>query len=202
MQLFLYIFQRKLYRGNNIDLTWINDDSFLFLVGGIYLGILLGVLFSLMVRVHSHRIIARLTEHSADDRESAATLGELGLGKSCMARRLLKAGGTLRRMVLVANETEFAERKVSPLRRFWRKRILNDPLPAYTDFSVARFYIPEENRISAELRFTKEPHPVRSFLLAFLGLTALAVFTILVLPELLTMVDNLIPELTPRSQFY
>ena len=67
---------------------------------------------------------------------------------------------------------------------------------------MARFYLPEEKRITAELRYSEEKHPVRSFVLAALGLLALAAFTIFVLPELLTMVDNLITQVKPQSKFY
>ena len=194
--------QRKLYSYDNFDLVSINSPSFLFLVGALYVGILLGVLSALILRVHSHRIVKALTEHGAADRESAATLEQLGLKDNRFVRSLLKSDGALRRTVLCANESEFREKKPSALTRFWRDKILKSPLPPDTDFEVARFYLPEEKRITAELRYSEEKHPVRSFVLAALGLLALAAFTIFVLPELLTMVDNLITQVNPQSKFY
>ena len=194
--------QRKLYSYDNFDLVSINSPSFLFLVGALYVGILLGVLSALILRVHSHRIVKALTEHGAADRESAATLEQLGLKDNRFVRSLLKSDSALRRTVLCANESEFREQKPSVLTRFWRNKILRDPLPPATDFEVARFYLPEEKRVSAELRYSEEKHPVRSFILAALGLLALALFTIFVLPELLTMVDNLITQVKPQSKFY
>lgn len=194
--------QRKLYSYDNFDLVSINSPSFLFLVGALYVGILLGVLSALILRVHSHRIVKALTEHGAADRESAATLEQLGLKDNRFVRSLLKSDSALRRTVLCANESEFREKKPSALTRFWRDKILHNPLPPDTDFEVARFYLPEEKRITAELRYSEEKHPVRSFVLAALGLLALAAFTIFVLPELLTMVDNLITQVKPQSKFY
>lgn len=194
--------QRKLYSYDNFDLVSINSPSFLFLVGALYVGILLGVLSALILRVHSHRIVKALTEHGAADRESAATLEQLGLKDNRFVRSLLKSDSALRRTVLCANESEFREKKPSALTRFWRDKILKSPLPPDTDFEVARFYLPEEKRITAELRYSEEKHPVRSFVLAALGLLALAAFTIFVLPELLTMVDNLITQVKPQSKFY
>ena len=47
-----------------------------------------------------------------------------------------------------------------------------------------------ENLGSVRPRYSEEQHPVRSFILAAAGLLALALFTIYVLPELLTMVDR------------
>ena len=194
--------QRKLYSYDNFDLTSINGASFLFLVGALYAGILLGVLFAMISRVHSHNVVKALTDRGAVDRDTALTLDELGLSGSRVVRSLLKTDGTLRSVVRCANETEFPERKISAVRRFWRDKVLKNPLPPATDFSLARFYIPEEKRITAELRFSKEEHPVRNFILAAVGLFALAVFTVFVLPELLTMFDNLITQVKPQSRFY
>lgn len=194
--------QRKLYSYNNFDLVSINSPSFLFLVGALYVGILFGVLFALILRVHSHRIVKALADRGATDRESAATLDELGLKDSRFARSLLKTESALRRTVLCANESDFREQKPSALLRFWREKILRDPLPAATDFEVARFYLPEEKRVTAELRYSEEQHPVRSFILAAVGLLALAIFTVYVLPELLMMLDNLITQVKPQSRFY
>lgn len=194
--------QRKLYSYDNFDLVSINSPSFLFLVGALYVGLLMGVLSALILRVQSHKIVKALSDHGASDRDSAQTLEELGLSKNRIAKSLLKTDSALRRTVLCANETEFGPRKISGIRRFWREKILKNPLPPATDFGVARFYIPEEKRVTAELRYSAEQHPVRSFILAAVGLTALAFFTVFVLPELLTMFDNLITQVKPQSRFY
>ena len=194
--------QRKLYVFENLDLD-INGSSFLFIVWGICAGILLGVLLSLVYRVHANKLVAALIGHGACDREHAQTLADLGLGKNRVIRHMLGENGSMTSIVSCANEEEFPPRRISKLRRFWHEKIVHgDPLPPKTDFTVARFYLPEEKRITAELRFPTEKHPVRSFLLAALGLLALSVFTIFVLPELLTMFDNLITQVKPQSRFY
>ena len=192
---------RKLYSYDNFDID-VNSPSFLFLIWGLYAGILLGVLFSLITRVHSYKVIHALTENGAEDRESAKTLDELGFGKNLIIKRMLRTNAPLRKLVLCANETELPPRKMSGIRRFWREKFLKDPLPPKTDFSIARFYLPEEKRVTAEVRYTVEGHPIRNFILAVVGLTAVALFTVFALPELLTMLDNLITQLRPRSRYY
>ena len=195
--------QRKLYVFENLELD-INGSSFLFIVWGISVGILLGVLLSLIYRVHAHKLVTALAEHGATDREHALTLADLGLGKNRVVRRMLGNGGSLASTVLCANEDEFPPRKLSKLGYFWHYKFLRgDPLPPKTDYSIARFYLPEEKRITAELRFPRENHPVRSFLLAVLGVCAVAFFAILVLPELLVMFDNLVSQVKPMTRrFY
>ncbi|MCR5680931.1 MAG: hypothetical protein K6G29_00655 [Clostridiales bacterium] len=195
--------QRKLYVFENLDLD-INGSSFLFIVWGICAGILLGVLLSLIYRVYAHKLVAALAEHGACDRESAKTLAELGFPKNRVIRHMLGEGGSMTSIVSCANEDEFPPRKISKLRHFWHYTFLRgDPLPPKTDFSVARFYLPEEKRITAEVRFPAEKHPVRNFLLAALGLSAVAFFIVLALPELLVMFDNLVSQVKPMTRrFY
>ena len=193
---------KRFYTYENLPDIDLGNISYLVLICGIYAGILLGVLFAMLFRIHSHKIVSALIEREAVDRDSAVTLEEMGLEKKRFVRRLLKTDGALRGVVYCANETEFPERKVSALRRFWREKILKNPLPPKTDFSLARFYIPEEKRVTAELRFTPEKHPVRTFLLAAAGIVFLAFFTVKILPELLALADNLITQVKPQSKYY
>ncbi|MBQ2547068.1 MAG: hypothetical protein II557_12325 [Clostridia bacterium] len=195
--------QRKLYVFENLDLD-INGSSFLFIIWGICAGILLGVLLSLIYRVHAHKLVTALAEHEALDREHALTLDGLGLAKNRVIRRMLGENGSMTSIVACANKDEFPPRKLSKLGDFWHYKFLRrDPLPPKTDFSVARFYLPEEKRITAELRFPAEAHPVRNFLLAALGICAVAYFAVLVLPELLVMFDNFVTQVKPMTRrFY
>ena len=192
---------RKLYSYDNFDVD-VNSASFLFIVWGLYAGILLGVLFSLVTRVHAYKVIHALTENGAENRGSAKTLDELGLGKNRIVKRMLRTDAPLRKLVLCANESDFPPRKMSKLRRFWHEKFLKDTLPPKTDFSIARFYLPEEKRVTAEVRYTVEGHPIRNFILAAVGLTAAAYFTVVALPELLSMFDNLVTQVRPQSKFY
>ena len=184
---------------NNFDR---GSTSFLVIVWGLYAGILLGVLYSIIMRVSSHKVIKALSDHGAATKGTAKTLAELGIANSRAARRLLATGGSMRKVVLCANESEFPPRKLSGLRKFWREKFLRDPLQPKTDFTLARFYLPEETRATAEARYVVEGHPVRNFILAAIGLTAVAFFTIFALPELLKMFDNFVSEVKPQSKFY
>ena len=98
--------QRKLYVFENLDLD-INGSSFLFIVWGICAGILLGVLLSLIYRVHAHKLVTALAEHEALDREHALTLDGLGLAKNRVIRRMLGENGSMTSIVACANEDEF-----------------------------------------------------------------------------------------------
>ncbi len=191
----------KFYTYANFDVN-LNSTSFLVIVWGLYAGILLGVLYSLVMRVNSHKVIKALSEKGAVSKGTSKTLAELGLANNRTAKRLLATGGSMRRLVLCANESDFQPPELTGLRKFWREKFLRDPLPPATDFTAARFYLPEENRVTAETRYIVEGHPVRNFILAAIGLTAAAFFTVLALPELLKMFDNFVTQVKPQSKFY
>ena len=63
----------------------------------------------------------------------------------------------------------------------------------------ARFYMPEENRVKAELRFTEVRNPAGSFIFTVILLVAVAFFAIYAVPELLQMLDNFITTVKPTD---
>ena len=142
----------------NIDLS---GSSFQIIIWGIYIGILFGTLGSILFRVYTSKIIKALVKNSALDENSAKTVSELGLTKKLFIRRYLKDDSAVRRYVLVTGESHKTV-KTNALKTFWYEKFLKTEMPKVMDFENAKFYLPEENKIGAELRFIDEPHPVRS----------------------------------------
>lgn len=191
--------QQKIYTYNNFDID-VNGTSMPLIICGIYIGIMLGVLGSLVCRIYSSRIIQALLKNGCADEASAKTLGELGLGKQWFIRSMLKDETVLRRSVLIANDA-YVPVKAGKLKKFWYEKFLHDDLPKKLDWDSAKFYLPEENRIAAELRYKVEGHPVRNFIFAAVGLFAVALFANFAIPELLQMLDNFITTVTPESKY-
>ncbi len=102
--------------------------------------------------------------------EKAQTLEESGYGKNIFVRSALKEGKPLRRMVRILGEEE---REVSD-----------------ADLKTARIYIPEEMRITAEIRYEERGNSPVNLILSLLLLIALALVVLFVMPELLQMIDN------------
>lgn len=184
--------QRKLYSFNNFDID-VNGSSMLFLIWAIYAGIVIGVLLSMICRVYAHRIVKAAVDKGADSEANAKTVEELGLGKGWIVRRMLRADSGLRKVLCCANEQEFPQPKTS---KWFGERVQKTP------FDTAKFYLPEERRVTAEVRFPEESHPVRNFILAAAVLFVVAFLAVTVIPELLTMTDNLVTQIKPQSKFY
>lgn len=161
----------KIYYYRNFDID-VNSGSLEILLWSIYAGIIIGVLTAILYRVYTGSFIKSVVDAGALDEDSAVTLDSLKFKGRWYIRRLLKPEGTLGR-ILVCTGGEAGE----------------EP----------RYYLPEEKRVGAELRFTTEKSPVRTFILAAVIMLAVILAAIKFLPELLLMLDNLLTQLTPTS---
>lgn len=184
---------RKLYSFENFDLD-VNSSSMLIIIIGIAVGLLVGIALSLVCRVVSGKVIKALKNAEAVDEDSAKTIAELGLSRVCFAKTMLKPDSALHRAVGCVGG--YTGEEAGGFKKFWHEKFIKDESSGKFDFAAAKFYLPEEKRVSAELRFTEEKHPVRSFVLSALLITAVCVFAIYAVPELLTMFDNLLTQLS------
>jgi hypothetical protein len=190
----------KYYSYSNFDID-VNSSALPLIIWGIYIGIVLGALGSILFRVHSAKLVKALVKNSADSEEKSLTLAELGLGKGRLLKHYLKDDSVLRRSVLICGDC-LKEEQAGGFRKFWYEKFLKTSIPQKTDFEKARFYLPEENRIAAELRFREEGHPLRDFIFAAVILFAVAVFAAYAIPELLLMFDNFLTTIKPESKFF
>lgn len=191
----------KTYNYQNFDID-VNGDTMLIIIWGLYIGIMAGVLGSIICRVYSGRIVQALIKAGAVDDSTSKTLAELGLSKQYMVRRMLRAESSLRRMVMVTEGTGVKESGTGKASRFWHEKFIRDDIPQKLDYTTARFYLPEDKRISAEVRYQKEGHPILSFILAAIGLFIAAYFATVAVPELLQMLDNFLTDVTPVNDSY
>lgn len=188
----------RYYSFENLNID-VNSDMLPLIIWGIYIGIMLGVLGSLICRIYSSRLIQALVKNGAADEGSAKTLAELGLGKQFVVKYMLKnEQSSLRRSVICANEGELKPVS-SKFKVFWHEKFLREEIPTKMDFASAKFYLPEEKRISAEIRYRVEGHPIRIFIIAAVVLFAVAIFASYAVPELLLMLDNFITTVKPES---
>lgn len=186
------------YENLNID---VNGDMLPIIIWGIYIGIMIGVLGSIITRIYSGRLIQALVKNGASDAASAKTLAELGLGRQFVIKHMLKKEqSSLRRYVICANESDFAP-KPNKFKVFWHEKFIREEIPTVLDLNAAKFYIPEESRITAELRYQTEGHPIINFVFAAVVLFAAAMFAVYAVPELLQMLDNFITQVKPASEY-
>lgn len=191
---------KKMYSFENFDIN-INDGSLEVLLWSVYAGIIVGVGSSLLYRVYTHSFVDAVIKAGALDEDHAVTLGSLDFRGKWYIKRQLRAGsaGSLSRMFVFTNADTFPKKKCTRLGRFWREKFLGDEIPPEIPFDTAKLYLPEERRVAAELRFTEEKAPLRTFLLSAVLLAVVIAAATVAVPELMTMLDNLVTQLTPRG---
>ncbi len=190
----------KLYSFENFNID-VNGSAMYIIVWGLYIGIMLGVLFALITRVYSGRLIASLVKSGATEAGAAVRIDDLDFKGKAIVKYMLRPGTVLSRTLEIANREEFPAQEHSKFSHFWHEKFLSEEIPEKTPFELAKFYLPEEKRIGAELRYTLEEHPIRNFILAAVGLFAVACFAVFAIPELLTMFDNFVTQVKPESKF-
>lgn len=156
----------------------------------IYVGIMIGVVFSVINRVHSHRIISRLVSTQSNDRDSSKTLKELGLEKNILIRSMLKPSSPLMRYIKISNKEDISSVSGSKLKKFWYRAVAGDKVPETYPVSKASMYLPEDDRIGAEIRFSGEKHPVFIIIVAAVLMFATACLALYLIPQLTVAFTN------------
>jgi len=135
------------------------------LIWSLYIGFMLAMTAATVDKFFCLRFVKGLSEKGAVSEETALSLEELDIGGKWYLRFALKKGKPLTKMVSSA-ESE----------------------------NTARYFLPEDLRLRAELRYENGNRPVRSLILCGILLLVLAILMQAVIPELLIMLDNLITQ--------
>lgn len=144
-------------------------DSLEVLVWGMYVGVMLGAIYATVDKLFCYRMVNALVKRGAQTPESAVALADLDIKGKWYLRYALREAKPLRKMLAIP-ETMTGKVRI-------------DEIP---------FYLPEENRYRAESRFQNGRRPIMSLILCSAALLATVFFVLFIVPELLTMLDNLV----------
>ncbi|MBQ4066346.1 MAG: hypothetical protein IJD22_01755 [Clostridia bacterium] len=162
------------------------------IVFAICIGLAIGVIFYAFSRYSAGRIVKALSVGKNNSGETAVTLADLGIKASSAVRRSLKDGQPLRKYILIANEDEC---RIESKKGFFNsvyKFFRSEDIPSRIDLSKALFYLPEDSRPTAQVRFEAKPSSIiAAFIFAVLFI-ACAVGISLCLPKLLELIDTMI----------
>ncbi len=147
-------------------------DSLDVLVWGVFAGVMLGAASATMDKLYCQRMVKALVEKDAQTPDKALTLSSMDIKGKWYLRHALKAGKPLRKMLHVP---EHMTAETMP------KKIEDIP-----------FYLPEEQRYAAETRFQNGRRPIFNLVLLGGVLLTTVFFVLFAVPELLTMLDNLV----------
>ena len=166
------------------------------------LGIFIGTIIACVSMAYHKQvlggIVRKLIASEALSKESAKSAAELGFGKKILAKYALRRSVALRRVVRCVGEEEFILAQAQEKEEYDKKRAEGAKLPKFkeqeylVDIETDSFYIPEELRIRAEIKFDKKGSGWLATVLGAIGLIIIFFLLLLVLPHLLGFVDRIL----------
>ena len=170
-------------------------------VRNILVGMFVGVIVASLSMLHTKRVLGSFVRKLLSDEilseEKAVRLALTGYVTNFSIRSALKRGNTLRCVVRCREEEEHKRRMEEAEREYEEKRREDPSLPKFApitymvDVDADHFYIPEEKKYQAEMRFNKKG----TNWLVFVGVIIISVILfcglMLVIPEILELIDAL-----------
>ena len=165
----------KNYHYQNFEISF---DSLDIIIWSACIGIIIGAFIAIFYKHWTSSFIKVLTRNGIDSPEKACTVDSLRFsGKWYIKNELKLSYKALRRYVLCANEKELLGSDEGKKEK---------KLP----MDKAKFYLPEEQRFTAELRYSEVRNPVGSFIITVAIAIGAAFFAKFAVPELMQMLDN------------
>lgn len=175
----------------------------------IVIGLLVGFFLACCATVFDRRVLGDFVRHVISNecfsKESAKTLTELGYHKNAIIRGSLKSGVSLRRVVKCVEEEQFLA-DVEKKRKEYEAAHANDrKAPAFKapkfvmDASVMHFYIPEDLKYTADVKFEKKGTNALTLAVAFVLFLAIALVVLYLLPDILQMIDNMLGMMDSKN---
>lgn len=165
------------------------------------LGLFVGVIIACISMAYHKQvlggIIRRMIERGCIDRENAMNAEQLGYSKNPLLKNALEHSTSLRRVVKCAEEEDFYQSQNADMEAYEQKRRENPKLPKYksliyiADAGKDRFYIPDELKIRAEIKFEKKGSGWLSTVISIVVILVVFFIVLLILPQILQILDNL-----------
>ncbi len=163
-------------------------------------GFIVAILMTAYTRVHLGGFVRKLIKAECTSPESAKTLYELGFFRSVSIRSALKRGSALRMAVryCTPEDREMACAAVQTEEGETVPTIPERQLGEKIDFLKDAFYIPEELRIRAEIRFESRGSGWLPVIGGALAVAVIAALFCWFLPDVVQFADNLITVFAPK----
>ena len=180
------------------------------MIRNIIVGLLCGFFLACCMTVFDRRVLGdfvrRVLYCECFSKETAMTLAELGYLKNSIIRGSLRGNVSLRRVVKCVEEEEFrarAEAEYATLVKACEEAGKKPPrrtVPAFkVDPTVMHFYIPEDLKYVADVKFEKKGANWVTLLVSFVLFLVLASLAAFLLPDLLQLIDNMMAQFDPTN---
>ncbi len=147
-------------------------------IWSMYIGFMLATLLNYYNKKVMGRFVRLVIEKGALSADSALTLEELGYSNKQLIRRALQKPGALRKMVWEIDDNY----------RTGEDGVLFSAREKELDLNLGKFYIPEERRIQAQLRYDDKGSDIFALIMCAVAFFALAVVACIWLPSIISAI--------------
>ena len=166
----------------------------------LFVGVILAVILAAAQKRALGGLIRAMEREQCHTPEKAMTLEQLGLARASAIRQSLRHGTTLHGVVRCVEKDAYEEAQAKKREEFQAARESGTApagqkwkdIPFSYDFSSCHFYLPEEARYCAEVRFDRKGTNPVTILFTIIGAILLLALLCFLIPELLQLADNLI----------
>lgn len=165
---------------------------------GITVGFCVAAILTLIDKKHIGGLVRKMLYDECIGKENAKTLYELGYDRNPAVRGSLKNGSVLKRWVRCVEEDEHYA-SIEQKRKEFEAAYANDKkAPKFKTLEFKRdpdkhhFYIDEEKKYSAAVKFDSKGTNVVSAILVILISIIICAFLCFVVPDMLTLFDNFV----------
>ena len=174
--------------GRGVSLPWI--------IIGLFFVLVIAAITSVIGKSINGRFVKKIISDGALSPETAKTLPELDSADKLFIRRAVKKGVNLRRVLRCVEEEKFEEECKEKIERYEQMREEDPKLPKKlkvpkfkVDPDNHHFYIPEELRMTAEVKFDQSGISVAKSVASVIVLV-IAFFAVLIyMPRILNTLD-------------
>ncbi len=180
----------------NIDAGTSKLISLRLIIVGITVGFCIAAIMTVVDKKHLGGLVRKMISEECIGKDKSMTLYELGYGKDPTVRGSVKNGSVLKRWVHCVEEEEYIL-EMQKKREEYEADASNDKprfkeIPFKRDPDKHHFYIDEEQRYAAEVKFDAKGANWVSVVLVILISIVICAFLCYIVPDMLTMLDNFI----------
>ena len=159
----------------------------------IILALAVGIIIAAFMSVINKRVLGEfvraLISEECLSRDSAKTLEELGFEEKYFIQSRLKRGVNLRSVVICVEEEQYNEKMNAEREAAEREGRKFSEIPYVVDPYRDHFYIPEEKKYKADMKFNKRGTGWGGFVVISLLSIVLAIVLLFTVPKILDFVD-------------
>lgn len=150
-------------------------DGLNLVIWAVYIGFMLACILYYYQKKVMGKFVRLVISKGASSPDSALTLSELGYDKDKLIRRELQKSSALRKMVWEIDDNY----------RTGEDGILFCAREKSLDLNIGRFYVPEERRIQAEIRYDDKGTDIFALIISAVVMFAAAVAACIWLPDII-----------------